>query len=382
MTPQAVTGLGVLSALGIGREAFFEGLKGSPHPEVSSPHTIAAFESSLPPGDALAEVKGFDPAAFLGDKGLRVLDRGTKLLVVAARLALHDAGWKRDNAFVHGDGSRVGLCCSNAYGSLEATLELDRVATLEDPRYINPAKFPNSVANSAAGYVSIWEDLRALNISISDGNCGGLDAFACADLMFAARRAEALLVGGGEALSEGLVVAFRRLGTLKSWGRLGEGAALLVTEPSELARRRGRTPLGHILGYGSAFGAPLDEGSVHASREAMAQAIRNALDDAGTEAASVDVVVSGLSGMERFDEAEWAGIREVLGSQVPVATPKRVLGETLGAGGALGAACALAWLHGVPPSPTVGDVPVKSIRKVLVTALGYYGNASALVLGP
>ena len=118
--------------------------------------------------------------------------RVTKLLVVAARICLHDAGFKKDGAWTALGPESVGLCCSNAYGSLEAITELDRVAVLEDARYINPAKFPNTVSNSASGYVSIWEDLRALNVTISDGNCGGLDALACADIFFTNERAEAL----------------------------------------------------------------------------------------------------------------------------------------------------------------------------------------------
>ena len=88
--------------------------------------------------------------------------------------------------------------------------ELNRVAKLEDARYINPAKFPNTVANSASGYVSIWEDIRALNVAVSDGNCGALDAFACADIYLDTDRADALLVGGAEAMSEALFLAFHR----------------------------------------------------------------------------------------------------------------------------------------------------------------------------
>ena len=115
---------------------------------------------------------------------------------MAARLALLDAGLKKDGKLVVHPEERVGIVCANAYGSLEAITELNRVAKLEDPRYINPAVFPNTVANSTAGYVSIWEGLRALNVAISDGNCGALDAVACADIHLAQNRADAMLVGG------------------------------------------------------------------------------------------------------------------------------------------------------------------------------------------
>src|SRR5689334_3733130 len=131
MIPLFVTGLGVVSPIGIGREHFFASLyapqmlEGTPR---SKPET---FDAALYPQATVAEVRGFDASKYLGDKGLRTLDRLTKLLVVAARLAMHDAGFKKNNTYVQGSADRIGLCCSNAYGSLEAITELDRVATLE-----------------------------------------------------------------------------------------------------------------------------------------------------------------------------------------------------------------------------------------------------------
>ena len=227
MQPRAVTGLGVVSAIGIGREPFFRALR-DPVPLADAPRRpIESFDASAYPDAIVAEALNFDPTRYLGDKGLRTLDRLTKMLVVAARLAMVDAGFKKDGMWVQSSPERVGICCSNAYGSLEAITELDRVAKLEDARYINPAKFPNTVSNSASGYASIWEDLRALNVSVSDGNCGALDAVACADIYLDTVRAEALLVGGAEAMSEALYLAFCRLGAIRKGARLGEGAALL-----------------------------------------------------------------------------------------------------------------------------------------------------------
>src|SRR5690606_16615693 len=111
MDPRAVTGLGIVSngATG-GADAFFGAVKRGPA-KVTAPRV---------------ELAEFDPTKYLGDKGLRTLDRLTKLLVVAARLCLHDAGLKKDNQWAGpSSGDRVGVCCSNAYGSLEAIHELD-----------------------------------------------------------------------------------------------------------------------------------------------------------------------------------------------------------------------------------------------------------------
>lgn len=389
MTPRYVTGLGIACALGTGREAFFRNLAKAERLAALPPADIKSFDSSKYPDAPIVEVPDFDPAKYLGDKGLRTLDRLTKLLVVTARLCLHDAGLKKDNEWVALTPGQVGVCCSNAYGSLEAITELDRVAQLEDARYINPAKFPNTVSNSASGYVSIWEDLRALNVSVSDGNCGGLDAVSCADIFLETVRADSIVTGGGEAMSEPLVVAFQRLGMFaqphkgpgSNVARLGEGAAFLTLETVEGASNRNARVLGVVVGYGTSFVADEAQSLVFASHEAMVRAITNALADAAVEAGSVDLVVSGLSGLAYFDDEELKAIQAALGS-APVVAPKLALGETLGAGGSMGMAAALAWLGGVPVPDTLlvaGTAPSR-VRTVLVTALGYYGNASAVVM--
>jgi 3-oxoacyl-(acyl-carrier-protein) synthase len=367
-----VTGVGVVSALGIGRPAFFDAIGAGVAPGYDD-GVVETFDASKYPRAAVAEVRGFDATKHLGDKGLRSLDRLTKLLIVAARQALHDSGLKRDGAWAAGSADTVGIVVSNAYGSLEAISELDRVATLEDARYINPSRFPLTVSNSAAGYASIWEELRAVNVSVSDGNCGGLDAAACADVLLDQERARAILVGGAEAMSEALFLAFHKLGGLGDGGCIGEGAALLALEDRKAADARGASVLAEIVGYGTSFAPPEKESALlHASSEALDSAIQSALADARVDRAAVDVVVSGVSGLRVFDEAELLSIRRSVREDVPVLMPKKSLGETLGAGGAMGM---LAAIGALSSGPTKG-----SARTALVTSLGYYGNASAVVM--
>ena len=120
MNPRAITGFGIVSTLGIGRDAFFREMR-APHLVASTPpHPVQTFDGTKYPEAGVAEVRDFDATKFLGDKGLRTLDRLTKLLIVSARLAMHDAGFKKDNAYVHKGPEQVGICCSNAYCSLEA----------------------------------------------------------------------------------------------------------------------------------------------------------------------------------------------------------------------------------------------------------------------
>jgi 3-oxoacyl-(acyl-carrier-protein) synthase len=376
MTPLAITGIGIATAAGVGKEAFFAAISDARDGRVVAPlpkDQIQSFDAKSYDGVNVVEVPSFDPTKVLGDKGLRTLDRVTKLLVVAARLCLQDARIKNEGQYVASNANGVGLVCSNAYGSLEAITELDRVALLEDARYINPAKFPNTVSNSAAGYVSIWEDVRALNVSVSNGNTGALDAIGIAEMHLVNARADVLVTGGGESMCEALFLAFKKLGALRAQSDggfvLGEGAAFLSLELDAHAKARGANVLGHVAGYGTHFTPPEDDaGLLHPSTDALERAIANALADAKLDRNEIDLVVTGVSGIRPFDRAELDAIDKAIGKEKKRLDPKRVFGETLGASGAVAVGAA------------VNAIANGTAKHALVTSLGYYGNASAVVV--
>lgn len=391
----AITGYGVASPFGVGRTAWEAALaKGDAARSLAFRGRSEVLEGELGESARTAEVWDFDPNVHLGDKGHRAFDRLTKLLIAAAKHALAESGLKRDGAFVDGgpDASSIGICSATAYGSLDAITELNRVAELEDPRYINPQRFPNTVINAAAGYVSIWEDLRAPNVTVVDGNCSALDAILAAATHLAHRRAKAFLVGGGEVVSEPLYLALRRLGVLaegRTDGRIegvemGEGACYFAMERIEDAKARGARVLAEVLGYGTAFEAPRSEAVlVQASADAVARAVREALAEAKIEPREVDVVASSAGGIGELDAAEAAGLRDALGprrdgDEVPVVPVKRLTGETFGASGAFALAHVLAWFGGAPVAPCA--TPPAKVGIAVITSVGFYGNASAVVV--
>ncbi|HEX6242997.1 MAG TPA: beta-ketoacyl synthase N-terminal-like domain-containing protein, partial [Polyangiales bacterium] len=310
-----------------------------------------------------------------------------------------DAGLKRAGAFTRYPAERVGICAATAYGSLDSITEINRVAELEHPRYLNPSRFPNTVINSAAGYVGIWEGLEGPNVTVVDGNCGSADAVLTAETHLANRRADALLVGGGEVLSEPLYLAFEKLGVVSEGERpsmpgdvtsrgtyLGEGAALLVLEEAGAAARRGAQVLGEIIGFGTAFEAPASEAQlVHCSEVTVERAVRAALRDAGLAPDAIDLVCSAESGVSRMDLAEQEGLSRVLGSELPTVATKGLWGETFGAAAALSLCAGLGWLGKdseslEKPAPILRGALTRPVRTLLVTAMGYYGNVSALIV--
>ncbi len=391
----AITGVGVVSPFGVGRSAFAESLQ---TPSESAASVFAAEHGVLADdrfrGARVAEVRDFEAANFLGDKGLRNLDRATKMLVVAAKLALEDAGLKKDGAFTSVPSERVGICAATAYGSLDSITEINRVAELEHPRYLNPSRFPNTVINAAAGYVSIWEGLEGPNVTVVDGNCGGADVVLTAQTHLACGRADALLVGGFEVLNEPLYLAFEKLGVISEGNaisapgvvasrgtHLGEGAVLVAVESLKSARARGAQVLAELVGYGTAFEPPASAAQlVHASHEAVERAVRAALRDAGLQASAIDLVVCAESGVNLMDLAEEEGLARVFGSDIATIAAKALWGETFGAAAAFGVAASLVWLSGVKPAPLLRGELRRPVRTALIMAMGYYGNVSAVIV--
>jgi 3-oxoacyl-(acyl-carrier-protein) synthase len=396
MKPLAITGLGTVAPFALDFDGYAAGLAS---PETARRTAFEGPSTALPegkmPGARTAECRTFDANALLGDKGHRNFDRLTKYLIVAGKRALESAGLKKDGQWIGPlQPEQVGICSSTAYGSLDSITELNLVAELEDPRYINPARFPNTVINAAAGYVSIWEDLRAPNTTVVDGNCGALDAVLVCETHLAHRRADAFLVGGGDVVSEPLYTAFRKLdavaegdgicepGSDRSTGiHLGEGAAYLVCERRKDAEARGARVRAILAGYGTAFEPPTHEAFLlNATPVAIGRAIRLALDDAGIPPSAVSAVCSSASGLARYDVAELHALEQLFGTDVAVAAPKALFGEAFAGSGVLGMAAAVAWIEGVTPAPLIAGRAPERVDVVVVTAMGYYGNASAVVL--
>jgi 3-oxoacyl-(acyl-carrier-protein) synthase len=182
-------------------------------------------------------------------------------------------------------------------------------------------------------------------------------------------------------MSEALFLAFHKLGASDEVACLGEGAALLVLETPETAQARGAAVVAQLVGYGTSFVPSEREAAlVYPSPDAMSRAIEGAIADANVDASAVDAVVSGVSGLRAFDEAELLAIGRTLGPDICVTAPKLGLGETLGAGGAMGMLAAIALLQrGEAAHPVRGRLRGEP-RTVLVTSMGYYGNASAVVV--
>jgi 3-oxoacyl-[acyl-carrier-protein] synthase II len=418
----AVTGIGLLTPLGDDLEAvhgaLLAGETGLGDPEGLDLDELAA-KGAPSPCPLVGEVRGFDPARYVGRANFRPLDRTGQLVVAAARLALDRSGRERsEDASADGvDDEELGLVLGTMFGSVRTIAEFDRRALTAGPNYVKPFDFANSVINAAAGQAAIWHGLRGVNATIAGGTAAGLQALGYAADLVATGGVRGVLAGGADELSAESVVGFAR--SKLTCGANGdgprpvpfderrdgfapsEGAALLMLEPADGASRRGVPELAEILGHGASFD-PTRGGDEASAGTSLARAVTAALAEAAVEPGDLDAVAVSASGSSALDRAEARGLVLALGESartLPVLAPKAALGEALGASGALAAALLVQSLRtgrvpgirgfevlengldlGGARAETTTLTEAAGPRRGLVTALDRHGGAHALVL--
>lgn len=397
----AITGIGVISPIGTGRDEFWSGLREGR----TGFRKITLFDNPLSGILKAGEITEFDPVVFLGKKGLRELDRSTRLVCSASKLALDDAGLVINDE----NSDQVGVSIGATFGSLHSISQFDRVGLTEGPRFVNPSHFPNTVINSPASQISIRFRIKGFNTTISTGFCAGMDSLIYASDFIRLKRVEAVLVGGVEELCEETFQGFRLLGCLsgsdgseqiccpfdrrRNGVILSEGAAVMVLEDLAAARRRGADILAIVLGYGTAFDKPAQKGA------GLGRAITAAMTDADCSADEVDYVSSCANSSPELDRLEARVIIEIFGNRggtIPVSSIKSMIGESYSASGSMSLSSAVGVLRdGIIP-PTVNylekdagcdldcvpnEARRANVKKVLVTTSDPYGQNSAVILG-
>ncbi len=401
-----ITGIGVLSCIGTGREQYWDALLQGK----TGFGPVTLFDTASFPVKVAGEIRDFDPLLFLGKKGLRDLDRSARLVCSAAKLAIDDSHLPitEENA------RSLGVSIGTTFGSLHSISQFDRQGLLEGPRYVNPSHFPNTVLNSPASRVSIRFNIKGFNATLSTGFCASLDALSYAADFIRLGRARAVLAGGVEELCEEIFLTFHTLGYLAGLdgsvpvsrpfdaGRdgilLSEGAAVLVLEDPEHARERDATVLAVLKGYGNSF-APSVGGVVVPDGGGLRNAISLALKDASLVPEDIDYISACANSTRALDRMETAVIKEVFGRRaftVPASSVKSMVGESFSASGGLSMAAAVAAIKKGMLPPTVNYenrdpecdldyVPnrarQKDVRNVLVLSSDPCGNNSAMVLG-
>lgn len=357
-----VTGIGVVSSCGIGREAFSKSIFDG----VSGIKQISLFDNSAHTAKTAGQILDFDAQQFLQEKGLRTLDRATKLAASAAKLALDDA--KLEVTENNCRSIAVSLGCT--LGSVNSVCQFDKEALKEGPRYVNPAKFPNTVINSPASQISIRFNIRGFNSTISTGSSAGLDALGYAADMLCNDRARIVLAGGAEEFCLETFLGFYKTGLLagtrgqpelscpfdrrRNGMVLGEGAALLVLEDLESALERKAKIYARILGYGTSFDTGSDK-SPGFSGAALSRAMQAAMQSALTKPSKINYICAAANSTASLDLAETDAVKAVFGRPADcpaISSIKSTIGDCYSASGALAVAAAVEAIakQAVPPT--------------------------------
>ncbi len=342
-----VTGVGLLSPLGIGTEASWQALReGKTGIGPITQFDAAAFSCRI-----AGEVKNFDPAAYIEKKEIKKMGRFIQFAIAAADCALAHAGLK----VTPETAEQVGVYIGSGIGGFEV-MEREHKALLEQgPRRISPFFIPATIVNLASGHVSIRSGAKGPNSATATACTTSAHSIGDSFRIIQRGEADAMICGGTEAcvtpMGIGGFAAMRALSTRnddpahasRPWDRdrdgfvVGEGAGILVIEELEFARRRGAHILAEIVGYGMSADAfhvtaPPEDG------DGAFRVMRNAMRDAGIRPEQVDYINAHGTGTVVGDRAETMAIKRAFGEhahKVAVSSTKSMTGHLLGGAGGL-----------------------------------------------
>jgi 3-oxoacyl-[acyl-carrier-protein] synthase II len=407
-----ITGMGCVTPIGIGREAFWSGLQSGE----SGVRRIESFDVSKSAVKIAAQVQNFDWEAQLNPKDRKHVPRTVPLALAAAREAFRDAGILTDDLSPE-EKQQIGVMLGTGGGGLpfvEAHYAYWYEGTHQHKAsiYIIPAATHGTLSSE----LSMAFGLRGLSHVISTGCTSSTDAIAYAAQHIAVGRQEVMLAGGVDApLAPGILAGFNLLTVLTTaWNDephrasrpftrnrsgmvLGEGSWIYVLEEFERAQQRGAKIYGEIAGYGSTCDAyhrvRLQEGG-----DEPARAMTLAMNDAGVEASDIDYVnLHGTSTMLN-DRIETNALKLALNSnahKIPMSGTKSQVGHPQGASGAAGLGAALCAMETgiIPPTINLDEpdpdcdldyVPniarKAEVRVALCNCIGFGSKNSALVI--
>jgi 3-oxoacyl-[acyl-carrier-protein] synthase II len=401
-----VTGIGLVSSLGIGTDANWAALAAGR----SGIATITKFDASQFATRIAGEVKGFDPLAFIEKKDVKKMDIFIQYAIAASQFAMDDSRLEVTPELA----PRVGVFIASGIGGF-TTIEREHKALLDGgPRKISPFFIPSAIINLAAGQVSIRYGAKGPN-SATCTACSA-SAHAIGDAFEIIRRdaADVMIAGGSEAaitpMGIGGFGALRALSTRNDEPQrasrpfdkdrdgfiVGEGAGVLILEEYERARSRGARIYAELVGYGMAadayhITAPSEDG------DGAFRVMRAAIESAGVPPDRVDYINAHGTSTPQGDQLETLAIKRCFGdhaAKVAVSSTKSMTGHLLGAAGGLEAGITVLAVYNQCAPPTINldhpdescdldYIPHKSrgmkIDYALSNSFGFGGTNAALL---
>ncbi len=402
-----ITGLGVISPVGNDVNTLWANLIAGK----SGVGPITHFDASQLETRFAAEVKDFDPAALLGRKEARRMDRFMQFAMAAAKQAIADSGLKitAENSL------RVGVAIGSGVGGIGTIINETQVLRDRGASRVSPFMVPMMLSDSAPGLVAIAYGIRGPNLSLASACATGTNTIGEAAEWIRHGRVDAIVAGSTEAAIVPLAIAgFNVMGALSRHNSEperasrpfdknrdgfvpGEGAAVMILEAYEHARARGAEIYAEIVGYGSTadayhITAPEENGA------GAAAAMQLALDQAGLQPTDIDYLNAHGTSTPLNDKSETAAIKHVFGEaayDLPISSTKSMTGHLLGAAGSLEAVVCVKVLQDQIIPPTINyETPDpdcdldyvpnvarrKDVRHVMSNSFGFGGHNACIIL--
>ena len=401
-----VTGIGVVSPLGLNLTSTWEGLIAGK----SGIDYITLYDKEKLGTKFAGEVKGFEPTDYINRKDARRMDRFTQLAVVASLEAVEQSGLEINSA----NEDNIGIVIGSGIGGLTTLYEQTKVLLERGPDRLSPFMAPMMIADMAAAQVSITLRAKGPNLCTTSACSSSSDAIGVAYELIKRGDAEAAIAGGSEAIINPLGIgAFNALKAISTRNDapqqasrpfdaerdgfvIGEGACSLIMEDLEHARKRGANILAEIIAYGASADAyhitqPDENGA------GMVKAMQMALNKAELAPTDIDYINAHGTSTPLNDKTETMAIKIVFGDdayRVPVSSTKSMVGHLIGAAGAFEAAvCVMVIQNGIIP-PTInlthpdpecdldyvpGTARQARVNTALTNSFGFGGHNSVLI---
>jgi 3-oxoacyl-[acyl-carrier-protein] synthase II len=394
-----ITGLGIVSPIGVGKEAFWENCVQG----VSGIKPIQRFDVGPYRSRLGAQLPDIDFKAFIKPVNLRRMDRIGKVVVSSVRLAIEDSGLDLKEE----DSSRVGISIGTGLGSSDTVDQFFRSLLKDGPLGAAPLLFQTAVPNAITSHCAIEYGIKGVNITFSHKESSTEMAMTFAYHLLKEGRADVIFAGGGDELSEPLFHVYSMLGAL-SPGRgkgvegmrpfdqnrngivLGEGSGILVLETLEHAEKRGARIYAEMAGAGLAGSA---DGLLR--YDLNGDSIARSMTLAAQELQTVDYISAAANSTPDLDEGEVRAIKKVFGKkakEISVTSLKSMLGEFDGSGGVRACGLALSLYHGMIPATAgterldsrcdlnvvLGEAQKKEIRSALLNGCSNGGSNISL----
>ena len=358
-----VTGIGMVTPLGIGKEEFGKKLF-SGETAISE---IKSFDTSSFPSHLGAEVANFNPRDFVSVKNMRRMDKISLMTAASARMALEDAGIQ----ITQENRDRAGIILGTAFGATDVTAKFAGTLLTDDPASVNPILVPNIVMNAPASHTSIELGFRGVNTTVTHFAVSAETAIAYAAAEIRRGTADFILAGGADILSKFYYESLAKFHTLspqnggaeacrpfdkeRNGTIAGEGCGIICLESWESAMARGRKPYCEIKGTGMGSSSTTPTGWPD-DTSGIKRTLNRALKNADVTTTDIQTVFAVANGGKVLDAVEAEAYEEIFaGSEKKpfITSLKGATGESFSGGGIRACALALSMEKNILP-PVVG----------------------------